>query len=73
MEYAFRILSDSKDRVPKQAGDSIMPASFTIPQIDISKEEFRQVIVDRQENVYLGHVTSVLLERKGCCNKLRRI
>ncbi len=62
MEYAFQIVGKSKDRVPNQAEDSVMAAGFTIPQIDISKETFRQVVVDRQEDVYLGHVTSVLLD-----------
>ena len=33
-----------------------------IPLIDISSEKNRQVIVDREEGQYLGHVTTVLLE-----------
>lgn len=34
---------------------------FTIPTIDISDETFRQTVVDREENVYLGHPTTTLL------------
>lgn len=33
-----------------------------IPIIDLDKETFRQVVVDREEGQYLGHPTTVLLE-----------
>lgn len=33
-----------------------------IPVIDLDKETFRQVVVDREEGQYLGHPTTVLLE-----------
>jgi hypothetical protein len=35
---------------------------FKIPLIDLDKDTFRQVIVDREEGQYLGHPTTVLLE-----------
>ncbi len=38
------------------------PAGYTIPIVDVSKETFRQVVVDREEGQYLGHPTTVLLE-----------
>ena len=62
MDSAFAITKTAKQRLGKQAADSVMPADFTIPQIDISQETFRQVIVDRDENVYMGHPTTVLLD-----------
>ena len=39
-----------------------MEHGYTIPIIDISKETFRQTIIDREKDVYLGHPTTVLLE-----------
>ena len=62
MDSAFAITKTTKQKLGKQAEDSVMPADFTIPQIDISQETFRQVIVDRDENVYMGHPTTVLLD-----------
>ncbi|MFT5080221.1 MAG: lysophospholipase L1-like esterase [Planctomycetota bacterium] len=35
---------------------------YQIPLIDLDGEEQRQVIVDREQDQYLGHVTTVLLE-----------
>jgi hypothetical protein len=35
---------------------------LSIPIIDLDKETFRQVIVDREDGQYLGHPTTVLLE-----------
>ena len=35
---------------------------YTIPIVDISGEEERQVIVDREKGQYLGHPTTLLLE-----------
>ncbi|MGZ8901193.1 MAG: sialidase family protein [Limisphaerales bacterium] len=37
-------------------------ANFHIPLIDLSTETNRQVVVDREQGQYLGHVTTVLLE-----------
>ncbi len=36
--------------------------TVTIPAIDLNDDSFRQVLVDREEGQYLGHVTTVLLE-----------
>ena len=36
--------------------------SFTIPQLDLADDQFRQVTIDRETNQYLGHPTTVLLE-----------
>jgi hypothetical protein len=38
-----------------------MPKGYTVPIVDIDQEE-RQVVVDRRDGVYLGHVTTTLLE-----------
>jgi hypothetical protein len=35
---------------------------LSIPVIDLDKESFRQVIIDREEGQYLGHPTTALLE-----------
>lgn len=40
------------------------PKGFSIPQIDLSEEKQRQVVVDREPGQYLGHPTTVLLEDK---------
>ena len=37
------------------------PKGYTIPTIDISGETHRQVIVDRESGVYLGHPSTLLL------------
>lgn len=39
-----------------------LPASYTIPTIDLADQKQRQVIVDREPGQYLGHPTTVLLE-----------
>jgi len=39
-----------------------MAPGYTIPTVDISAEENRQVVVDREPGQYLGHPTTVLLE-----------
>lgn len=39
-----------------------LPPGYTIPTVDISGEQQRQVIVDREPGQYLGHPTTVLLE-----------
>jgi alkaline phosphatase D len=40
----------------------IQPRGYSIPTIDLSRDGFRQVIVDRESGQYLGHPTTVLLE-----------
>ena len=43
------------------AADS-QPRHYTIPTIDLSAQQHRQVVVDREKGQYLGHPTTVLLE-----------
>jgi hypothetical protein len=37
------------------------PSNPAIPLIDLASERSRQVVVDREEGQYLGHVTTVQL------------
>ena len=39
-----------------------MEKGYTIPIVDLAGETERQTVLDREEHVYLGHVTTVLLE-----------
>src|SRR5215471_3333168 len=39
-----------------------LPLGYSIPTVDISGDQARQVIVDREPGQYLGHPTTVLLE-----------
>ena len=39
-----------------------MNSGFTIPIVDISKDTFRQTVVDREPGLYIGHPTTVLLD-----------
>ncbi|HZJ16824.1 MAG TPA: sialidase family protein [Chthoniobacteraceae bacterium] len=39
-----------------------LPASYSIPIVDVSEEKQRQIVVDREPGQYLGHPTTVLLE-----------
>jgi alkaline phosphatase D len=39
-----------------------LSTGYSIPTIDLAREEFRQVIVDREQGQYLGHPTTILLE-----------
>ena len=39
-----------------------MPPSYTIPTIDLADQTHRQIVVDKEEGQYLGHVSTVLLE-----------
>ena len=41
---------------------SIMPLGYTIPTIDLAGQTHRQIVVDKEEGQYLGHVSTVLLE-----------
>lgn len=54
--FAFLLLAISSCMLAEQ------PAGYTIPVIDLASETQRQVLVDREEKQYLGHVTTVLLE-----------
>ena len=47
---------DQKPAAEKQ------PRGYSIPLIDLAGEKHRQVVVDREKGVYLGHPTTVLLE-----------
>jgi hypothetical protein len=52
--FSITICLFSQEKAPKPY--------LSIPVIDLDKESFRQVIVDREEGQYLGHPTTVLLE-----------
>jgi len=39
-----------------------LPPGYTIPTVDISGDQSRQVLVDREAGQYLGHPTTLLLE-----------
>ncbi|MCB9936642.1 MAG: exo-alpha-sialidase [Planctomycetaceae bacterium] len=39
-----------------------LPATYTIPTLDLADQKQRQVVVDREPGQYLGHPTTVLLE-----------
>ncbi|HCK13317.1 TPA: hypothetical protein DHW51_04285, partial [Candidatus Poribacteria bacterium] len=41
---------------------SIMPLGYAIPTIDLAGQTHRQIVVDKEEGQYLGHVSTVLLE-----------
>lgn len=47
-------------------GTNLVPSrlsrGYSIPLIDLSRDFFRQVVVDRESGQYLGHPTTVLLE-----------
>lgn len=45
-----------------QQAKSTLPATYSIPIIDLAHETHRQVIVDKERGQYLGHPTTVLLE-----------
>lgn len=53
---AFLILSEPAARAQAP------PRGYTIPLIDLDGQKERQVVVDREKDQYLGHVTTVLLE-----------
>jgi hypothetical protein len=52
---------DTTLAAPKNSKPRLAP-SYTIPIVDISGEQNRQVIVDREAGQYLGHPSTVLLE-----------
>ena len=41
-------------------GAQTQPTSYTVPIIDISKDQYWKVVVDRESGQYLGHVTTTL-------------
>ncbi len=41
-----------------------MKIGYDIPFIDLSKDKDRQVLVDKEEGVYLGHPSTVLMDDK---------
>ncbi|MGB2908087.1 MAG: GDSL-type esterase/lipase family protein [Candidatus Aminicenantaceae bacterium] len=41
---------------------SIKPPAYFIPTLDLADQKYRQVVVDREKDQYLGHPTTVLLE-----------
>jgi hypothetical protein len=47
--------------LPAAAQDPLEPG-YTIPLIDLDGDTQRQVVVDREEGQYLGHVTTAMLE-----------
>ena len=53
--------TDTKLSPPSGLKTKLAPG-YTIPIVDISADQQRQVIVDREDGKYLGHPTTVLLE-----------
>lgn len=41
-----------------------MPRGYDVPLVDLDRDSHRQVVVDREPGLYLGHPTTVLLEDK---------
>jgi hypothetical protein len=64
--FAWRSNHQRKNRTPRSRPQRTSaphsPPGYTIPTVDISAEQARQVIVDREAGQYLGHPTTVLLE-----------
>ena len=54
----FVILAAGANRAAAQPA----AADFSIPVIDLAGQPHRRVVVDREEGVYLGHPTTLLLE-----------
>jgi hypothetical protein len=46
----------------KEKHTTSQPRGYSIPLLDLSDQKHRQVIVDKEEDQYLGHPTTVLLE-----------
>lgn len=49
------------DEADGTAAERTVRRGFTIPQIDLSGDEARRVVVDREAGQYLGHPTTVLM------------
>lgn len=58
----WRSIAMQTDGTPQGSGSNPQPRGYSVPLIDLSQDCERQVIVDREEGQYLGHVSSVLLE-----------
>jgi len=43
-------------------GSAETPAGDSVPRLDLSGDTARQTVVDREAGVYLGHVSTVLLD-----------
>jgi hypothetical protein len=55
-------LPDGHAQEPPKGLQTKLNPGYTIPVVDISGDTHRQVIVDREAGVYLGHPTTLLLE-----------
>ena len=55
-------VSQKETDMGRNEPDKAKPKGYTVPVIDLSQEKHRQVVVDREEGQYLGHVSTVLLE-----------
>lgn len=56
----WQLLSKGIREIPDAA--AIHSAGYSIPTLDLSGQEERQVVVDREAGQYLGHPTTVLLK-----------
>ena len=59
MQFAALVLALAPQADDAPAG---LPASYTIPLIDLAGDASRRVVIDREAGQYLGHPTTVLLE-----------
>ena len=41
---------------------STIPPDYTVPTTDLAHQVHKQIVVDKEEGQYLGHVSTVLLE-----------
>lgn len=48
----------------KELSKQEVKIGYDIPFVDLSKDHDRQVLVDKEENVYLGHPSTVLMDDK---------
>ncbi|MGG5462065.1 glycoside hydrolase domain-containing protein [Clostridium sp. B9] len=48
----------------KELSNQEVTIGYDIPYVDLSKDTERQVLVDKEENVYLGHPSTVLMDDK---------
>lgn len=67
-DYRKIVFSSFSPEWVREGGGAVEEAAvekepyFSIPLVDLDAETDRQVVVDREEGVYLGHPTTVLLE-----------
>ncbi len=57
----FSMIGGTFLAVPLLCAEGAAPRGFSIPMIDLSREDHRQVIVDKVPGKYLGHPSTVLL------------